>query len=83
MIKMSEAMRKGAKMGPQLFNVGMSNDGGSCAYWAIIRGGVGPRHDAPTGEFWIEAWGQGGTFEEATEDALKHETTDPPEPGAA
>ena len=41
-MKLWEAMLKGAKMGPQLFNEQRDGRGGSCAYGALILGLDGP-----------------------------------------
>lgn len=39
-MKYSHAMREGAKKGPQLFNNGRDGNGGTCAYWAMVAGGI-------------------------------------------
>lgn len=38
-MKISEAMRRGAKMGPQVFEVYGDGDGGTCALGAVLLGG--------------------------------------------
>lgn len=40
-MRMWEAMLKGAKMGPQIFNRAVDGDGGSCAQGAIAQGLAG------------------------------------------
>jgi len=37
-MKISQALRLGAKTGKQLFNDAFDNGGGTCAYWAIRKG---------------------------------------------
>jgi hypothetical protein len=57
-MRISEAMRKGAALGPQLFNRLMDDEGGSCAYGAVIKvstaltdilGGMAPEAVCPVG----------------------------------
>lgn len=60
-MKLSEAIRAGAKLGPQCFGT-MHDDGGSCAigaaFWALYgveKSPVGVMHDAKR-SWWPDAW---------------------------